>query len=1075
MLGRLKSFGSTVLDALTVPGAVAVTAVNAATGGDVSLRDLGGAFTNKDGKGAGYKLLKRFGASDRVARIAGLAPEILLDPTTYLSGGLSATAKIAGTGGKLVSRADKLAELRSLEQAAKAIIGGGGSKAVLKVEGLKVPAGLKPEAKAALLDVSRKANAVRRELETMGGVPTIRLGFGRKTIDVARGHDAGLALGTTAVRVPRGVELKLGRSARFTRDMNKGGPLRLSPAQKEFARNKRAVEDLAAVGDAIQTAAIAAHGITGAELALVKNYVGLQAEGLRGKALKSGLKKGEVAEQFKADLVERGLWRPEMDALAETYRTIDTSAARVAGLKTYADQLTAFGEVTAKASQDAKALEAAKDAEIQAARAAAGSARTAAVSARTAAAEQTVADVGPALDEVKAAIATTKDPETLAGLRKQRDKLARRYNAAAKITAGVAPARVTRRIDERLAKTVASIEARHAAQVPEVWNDAAIRFAEQARREGYAKTWGVGGKGVPEFRALEEVAGKLATHDGHFSQGLSPEMMKSISEYRAAHLAEGVTEPRLRMAWDARGMDPKLERKFTSPINWQIRTRFVEDAVKEGIPNEVAVRMANFWEKTGAKFADTPQFFPKTKVELVPDQDFFRVQRKGQAVQDLKGLEDYTTRMLKENFPEATDEAIRGMKMDIAGQWDQLATSLPTSVRNVFVAKRGAAAGESRFAIYTTWLKLWYTAFNPVGHYVLNATGSLLNSFFEGNRYHLSRGFIGAFGFNTKKLGQMKPAEMERVWKVGDGSMTGLEVLLLSSISGLGAPYAKGEIASVVNLINDTKEPPHRWLAKHLNQFQMDRENGDRLYSFLNHIRGGDDVFTAGSKVVRYSFDYSELTAFEKVHLRNILIFYTWFRKNLTFQGYGLLVRPGVHATMAKVEEARPKAPGEPEWWSKAGGIGTPMGLLTFGNPYADIFKYSADLGDARRTVLASLNPFIKLPMEIGLNRNAFTNAPVGESAVERLKHIGKSIEGPQGKLVRAIVSDKPPAAKTVDVLGRFLGPKIQPTDVAGNAGRYAKANPRAKQNRSEAAKKAAATRKRKQLERYVQETGVRP
>jgi hypothetical protein len=284
----------------------------------------------------------------------------------------------------------------------------------------------------------------------------------------------------------------------------------------------------------------------------------------------------------------------------------------------------------------------------------------------------------------------------------------------------------------------------------------------------------------------------------------------------------------------------------------------------------------------------------------------------------------------------------------------------------------------------------------------------------------------------------MDPKAMEKMYKVGDREISGLETLVLSAVSGLGAPYAKAEIADVIKLVEDTKGGPHRWAAKHLNQFQMNRESADRLYAFLNHVRGGDDVFTAGSKVVRYAFDYDALTAFEKVWMRNLLIFYTWFRKNLAFQGYGILARPGIYSALAKVEAARPKADGEPDWWSKAGGIGTPIGLLTFGNPYADIFKYSADSGDVRRTVLASVTPFVKLPIEVLADRNLFTGVPVvkrGEGVAEsRFKHVLSSVEGPQGKLVRSITGDaKPGQSKLVDVLGRFTGVKIQQNDPEGN------------------------------------------
>lgn len=1070
----LKNIGGTTLKALTVPGAVVVTGVNAATGGDADWSDLGGAFTAKDGKGAGFKLAKRFGASDRVARIAGLAPEILLDPTTYMTGGLSASAKVAGGAARL----RKLGELKALEQTAKQIAGPGAGRLVIK-GGNVGAAGFSPKVEAQLIDVAKAANAVRRELETMGGVPAVRFGVGRKAVKAPIGHP--LAAREAVVKVPRGIEVRFGSKVRMTRDPSKGNALRQSAYAKEAKRNLRAVEDLSTLGATVQKAAVAQMGITDEEMAYVDTFLALRAQKPPKKGTPvPGAGGTRQAELWRRSLVEDGKWRPEMDALVEVYTKTDRESAEVLGLKIIEDQLADFADVTARASDDAARLTAQHEAAVAIVRGEAAVAKAHAA-ARIAEANAPKAQAArAALDEVEAALPTVTG-DARAALVKRRRSLRRTIRTYERAAAGLAPVKALKAIDLKAEREITKLNERFAGQVPRVWDDAAQRFAVAARLEGFANQWGLGGKGAVTFKDLEAVAGRLATVGGHYSTGMSPEMLRALGDHaRMRLITDGVSEPYLRSAFDLRGApDVRLPKKFASPTQWKTETRFIEEMTAKGVPEDIAIRAANYWRGLGQKFAEEGKdFWPKSTIPLQPDADFFRLQRNARRAKRIEALGEYTKGLLHEAFPLKDDRAIEAMLADIAGQWDKLVKDLPTSMRSVFIAKRGPAVGESRFAIATTWLKMWYTNFNPIGHYVMNATGSFANSLIQGSRYHWSRGALGALGFANRKLSKMDKAAMEKTYKVGQaGEMTGLELHVLSALSGLGAPYSRAEISNVLHLIEDTKEGKARWLARHLNNFQMDRENADRLYSFMNHVRNGDDAFTAGSKVVRYAFDYDQLTHFEKVWLRNLLIFYTWFRKNLTFQGYGVMTRPGIYAALAKVESSREKKPGEPEWWAKAGGFGTPMGLLTFGNPYADVFKYSTDFGDARRTVFSSLTPFVKLPIEMATEKDLFTGAPIQDSTLARLKHVGKAVMGPQGKLVEtAIKGVKPGQSLPLALAGRFLGPKIQQDDPAGNAMRLAlqeRAEPT--QKRKDAAKRAAETRKRRQLERYNQVLGERP
>jgi hypothetical protein len=210
----------------------------------------------------------------------------------------------------------------------------------------------------------------------------------------------------------------------------------------------------------------------------------------------------------------------------------------------------------------------------------------------------------------------------------------------------------------------------------------------------------------------------------------------------------------------------------------------------------------------------------------------------------------------------------------------------------------------------------------------------------------------------------------------------------------------------------------------------MDRENASRMWSWMNHMHRGDDPFTAAAKVIRHQFDYGAATHWERVWGRNLILFYTWFKNNLVFQGYGLLTKPGMYSTLNHMENSRPKWPNEPDHIAKLGGIWTPFGLLTFGNPMADVFKYEVSLENFRRNLLGAVNPLGRVPIEVATNRSWWLGGEIerfeGQNSPSLVAKIGNALGIPTPMSRASAEGEIQPSlpAYAAYVLNQFTGPQ---------------------------------------------------
>lgn len=571
------------------------------------------------------------------------------------------------------------------------------------------------------------------------------------------------------------------------------------------------------------------------------------------------------------------------------------------------------------------------------------------------------------------------------------------------------------------------------------------------------------------LHTLEAIDAKIDAAGGwvaYFHHAPDKEMLREIDQWLAEQYKKGYRLSNVTGSSEYVATTLMKKRQASNPYEIITKEQSVKSMVAAGLPEDEAVAttelLSNFF-----KFADKPKAYDKVDMPDIfwkPDFNALSVIKTRETAQYHALLERQFQTLVKEHFPGT----------DATKMWEDLTTQYRTarisgSPATLFgLAKRKLADGTKvdttipRTVLATAWLKAWFTVMN-LGHYVMNAIGSYINDLIEGNWRHLARGFGPNLpGHQARKLGRLEEHPvMDKVFKLGDSELTGRQLATAARLSGLGLGYTQAEIEMVAHIFEGTGRV--KGVARLMTKLNMDRENADRVWSWMNHVKAGNDPYTAAAKVLRTKFDYNAATAFEKIWMRNLMLFYTWYKNNMILQGYGLLAKPGIYSTLNHVENSRPKLPGEPEWWKKAGGLYSPFGLITFGNPLADVYKFNLSQDNLRQNILGVTTPLVQSPISLLTGRDMFTGGdlskfadqnvpsplgsvlnPLGIGTPSRaqadgelspavpwyIAKLARDFSGPYGSSIGAVTSRPDQGySKWYNVLPRFTGARLNPED----------------------------------------------
>lgn len=153
-------------------------------------------------------------------------------------------------------------------------------------------------------------------------------------------------------------------------------------------------------------------------------------------------------------------------------------------------------------------------------------------------------------------------------------------------------------------------------------------------------------------------------------------------------------------------------------------------------------------------------------------------------------------------------------------------------------------------------------------------------------------------------------------------------------------------------------------------------EDMGRLAGFYGLMKQGYEPGVAADMVKAGHVDYSRATGFERNVMKRLIPFYGWLRGNLPEQIRQVAESPGgPAATAVKGSEAANRGQFVPDYLGQ--GVTVPLGneeggnrryLTRLGLPFEDLGQTSA------RSILGSLNPLLKYPLEQATGRQMFSD-----------------------------------------------------------------------------------------------------
>ncbi len=166
-------------------------------------------------------------------------------------------------------------------------------------------------------------------------------------------------------------------------------------------------------------------------------------------------------------------------------------------------------------------------------------------------------------------------------------------------------------------------------------------------------------------------------------------------------------------------------------------------------------------------------------------------------------------------------------------------------------------------------------------------------------------------------------------------------------------------------------------------------ENDARMAHFIEGLRNGLDWQQAAERTKKFLFDYGNLNNTERAFFSRIIPFYQWTRFNIPLQVESVILRPGKIAAISKLFGARSAGMdydllpdyirGDMSATVSTGrdenGV-TKTFIYGIDAPFSDLERLDTTFGMSRliRKNLATITPLLKGLIELGTNRELFTN-----------------------------------------------------------------------------------------------------
>jgi hypothetical protein len=358
---------------------------------------------------------------------------------------------------------------------------------------------------------------------------------------------------------------------------------------------------------------------------------------------------------------------------------------------------------------------------------------------------------------------------------------------------------------------------------------------------------------------------------------------------------------------------------------------------------------------------------------------------------------------------------------------------------------RGAdnEAGRALMRYYDKVQGIWklnMTALNP-GHHIRNMAGDLFLNYEDGV---------------TNPLRYMDAARVLKNWEenpdavkmlIGNRMLNAAEIMREFTERGGKSGFFR------TDLVKRGVRPVEK-----IRQAAEVREDWTRLAHFIDVMKKeGKDVKTiqdlkdvsrtAGQRVRKFNIDYGDMTPTEQRFFKRVVPFYSWIRKNIPIQLETLAMNPSKVAFIPKSLRAVAGITGQPQsdnlmgfnltpkWLRDMAGVrvaGEGVGRnATYWNPnvfpFYDIPQYfGGGPQDVIRNALGTTTPFLRMPIEIGMERSLMTGGPLPDTG---MGYGQQSIVPPSASRILDIIrgqSDPTDVAKLFGISLYNVGPQQQ-------------------------------------------------
>lgn len=273
-----------------------------------------------------------------------------------------------------------------------------------------------------------------------------------------------------------------------------------------------------------------------------------------------------------------------------------------------------------------------------------------------------------------------------------------------------------------------------------------------------------------------------------------------------------------------------------------------------------------------------------------------------------------------------------------------------------------------------------FSAFDKVQNlwkaYALSSPGSVNRNLFGGV-------------FNNWLAGDVRPEDYTKTmaWLFGNGrGLSDADKAIFTQLEDAGLLVSSGSILEVERrAAGATNLRPWSTDNKGVQFFRRGQERVESLVRgslAFSTLRGGGDINDAIGQVVKYHFDYDDLSSFERSVLRRVVPFYTWTRKNFPLMLEQIAQNPTrftrFYQLKNEIEQESPEEQFVPSYFAENLAVRLP---LSIGGDQAYMLPdlpFTA-LNDVTDPSLAfsQVSPFVKTPIEYAFGKQFFKGIPL--------------------------------------------------------------------------------------------------